>query len=47
MLRAGGDYDVLSTGEFDETVFATPAIADGKLYIRTASRLFCFAGKKD
>ena len=47
VLRAGGDYDVLSTGEFDETVFATPAIADGKLYIRTASRLFCFAGKKD
>jgi outer membrane protein assembly factor BamB len=46
VLRAGGEHEVLSSAEFDETVFATPAIADGSVYIRTASRLFCFAGKK-
>jgi outer membrane protein assembly factor BamB len=46
MVRAGGDYEVLSNAQFDETTFATPAIADGRLYIRTASRLFCFAADK-
>jgi outer membrane protein assembly factor BamB len=42
VMRAGGEYDVLSTSPFEETVFATPALADGRVYIRTASRLFCF-----
>jgi outer membrane protein assembly factor BamB len=46
VVRAGGDHDVLSTARFDETVFATPAIADGKVYIRTATRLLCFGGKQ-
>ena len=46
VLRAGGEYEVLSNAQFDETVFATPAVADGKMYIRTAGRLFCFDGKK-
>jgi outer membrane protein assembly factor BamB len=42
LLRAGGEYDVLSSAEFEETIFSTPAIADGKLYVRTATRLYCF-----
>jgi outer membrane protein assembly factor BamB len=46
VLRAGGEYEVLSGAEFDETVFATPAIADGRVYLRTASRLFCFSRTK-
>jgi outer membrane protein assembly factor BamB len=46
VLRAGGEYDVLSHAQFEETVFATPAIAAGKLYLRTASTLFCFAAGK-
>jgi outer membrane protein assembly factor BamB len=46
VLRAGGEYEVLSSAEFDETIFATPAIADGSVYVRTASRLFCFSGKE-
>jgi outer membrane protein assembly factor BamB len=45
VLRAGGKYEVLSNTQFEETVFATPAIVDGKIYIRTASRLFCFVAQ--
>lgn len=42
VLRGGGDYETLSNARFDEAIFATPAIANGRIYIRTASRLFCF-----
>ena len=42
VLKAGGSWTVLSTNDLGEEVYATPAIADGKLFIRTASRLDCF-----
>jgi outer membrane protein assembly factor BamB len=43
VLHAGGEHEVVSNAQFNDTVFATPAIVQGRLYIRTASRLFCFA----
>jgi outer membrane protein assembly factor BamB len=42
VLRGSGEYEILSSARFDEAIFATPAIADGRIYIRTAGRLFCF-----
>ncbi len=42
VLKADGAWTVLSTNDLGEDVYATPAIADGKLFIRTASRLYCF-----
>ena len=42
ILEAGEDWQVLQTAEFGEDIFATPAIADARLYIRTSSRLYCF-----
>lgn len=42
VLKAGGDWQVLSVNELDDEVFATPAIADGRLYIRTRSALYSF-----
>jgi hypothetical protein len=30
---------------FDEEVFATPAIADGQVFVRTAQYLYCFGTK--
>jgi outer membrane protein assembly factor BamB len=45
VLRAGGEHEVLSNAQFSETIFATPAIADGRIYIRTTTRLLCFAAK--
>ncbi len=45
VLKAAGDWQVLAVNELDDECFATPAIADGKIYIRTRSALYCF-GKK-
>ena len=45
VLRAGGEYDVISKAEFNQVAFATPAIADGRVYLRTAGALYCFIGR--
>jgi outer membrane protein assembly factor BamB len=42
VLRAGADWEVLSTGDLAERVIATPAIADGRIFIRGEKTLFCF-----
>jgi outer membrane protein assembly factor BamB len=42
VLRAGGQQEVLAANALDEEIFATPAIADGRLYVRTVSAIYCF-----
>jgi outer membrane protein assembly factor BamB len=46
VLKAGGDWQVLRVNELDDEVFATPAIADGRIYIRTRSALYSFGVPK-
>lgn len=33
--------EVVATNELDDKVLATPALADGRLYIRAESKLYC------
>lgn len=42
VLKAAGEWEVLKVNELDDEVFATPAIADGRMYIRTRSALYSF-----
>jgi outer membrane protein assembly factor BamB len=42
VLDVARDQEVLSTGEMDDEVYATPAIADGRVFIRTRGALYCF-----
>ena len=42
VLKAAGQWEVLGVNELDDECYATPAIADGRLYIRTRSALYCF-----
>jgi outer membrane protein assembly factor BamB len=42
VLKAGGDWQVLAVNELDDECYATPAIADGRIYIRTRSALYSF-----
>jgi outer membrane protein assembly factor BamB len=42
VLKAGGDWQVLKMNDLDDEIFATPAIADGRIYIRTRGALYCF-----
>ena len=42
VLKASGDWEVLKVNELDDECFATPAIADGRIYIRTRSAMYAF-----
>jgi outer membrane protein assembly factor BamB len=40
VVRAGDEFEIIARNDLDEMSLATPAIANGSLFIRTASRLF-------
>ena len=42
VVKASGEWEVLAVNELDDECFATPAIADGRIYIRTRSALYAF-----
>lgn len=42
VLGAGEKLEILAVNELDGEILATPAIVDGKLYVRTASFLYAF-----
>jgi hypothetical protein len=47
VVQAGRDWKQVADNELGESCAATPAIADGRLYIRTAKSLFCFGSKSN
>jgi len=46
VIRAGKDWEKLSSSDFAEQVVATPAIANSRIYVRTEETLYCFAAQK-
>jgi outer membrane protein assembly factor BamB len=42
VLAADEGLEILHTADFQEDVYGTPAIVDGRIYLRTNSGLFCF-----
>jgi outer membrane protein assembly factor BamB len=42
VVSAQGDWEILAVNALGDEVFATPAITDGRLYIRTQNMLYCF-----
>jgi outer membrane protein assembly factor BamB len=42
VLDAARDQEILSTGDLDDEVYATPAIAGRHIFIRTRGALYCF-----
>lgn len=46
VIRAGADWEKLSTRNLDEQVIATPAIAGSRVYVRTEGTLYCFGANK-
>lgn len=42
VVEAGRDWQLLGVNHLDEECHATPALADGLIYIRTSSHLYCF-----
>jgi outer membrane protein assembly factor BamB len=45
VLKAGRQWDVLSSHDLGERIMATPVVAGGQLLIRTDEALYCFAKK--
>jgi outer membrane protein assembly factor BamB len=46
VLRAGADWEVLSTSDLGEHIVATPAIAGGRVFVRTETTLYAFGGTR-
>ncbi|MEM9657400.1 MAG: ankyrin repeat domain-containing protein, partial [Planctomycetota bacterium] len=44
VVKAGPDFEIVARNELDGLCLATPAVADGKLLLRTATQLYCLAG---
>jgi outer membrane protein assembly factor BamB len=42
VLPPGGGLDALAVNDLQENIYATPALADRRIYIRTLNSLFCF-----
>jgi outer membrane protein assembly factor BamB len=40
MLKAGPRYEIIRTNTVDEPVYSSPAIANGRIYIRGEKHLF-------
>jgi outer membrane protein assembly factor BamB len=45
VLKAQGEWEILKVNQLDDECFATPAIAGGRIYIRTRSALYCFGNR--
>ena len=45
VFKAGAQWEVLAVNDLHEECYATPAIADGRLYLRTREALYCFGDK--
>jgi outer membrane protein assembly factor BamB len=43
VLRAGAEWELLAVNDLEDDCFATPAIVDNRLYVRTRNTLYCFA----
>lgn len=43
VVSAEPKWKTLADADFEEDVMATPALLDGKIYVRTAGHLYCFA----
>ena len=44
VVKAGPQWEVLGVNDLDDGIWATPAIVEGRLYVRTKGKLFSFSG---
>jgi len=46
VLKAGAQWEVLKVNDLAEEIHATPALSDGRIYVRTRGSLYCFGAAK-
>ncbi|MBM3737635.1 MAG: hypothetical protein FJW39_17790 [Acidobacteria bacterium] len=42
VVKAGAEWEIVQVNDLGEEAFATPAVIDGRLYLRTRNALYCF-----
>jgi hypothetical protein len=42
VVNATGRWEIIAVSSLDDEVYATPAIADGRIYLRTKGSLYAF-----
>lgn len=42
VVKAGPEWELLSVNDLDEPTYATPALVDGRVFVRTRRALYCF-----
>ena len=45
VVSAADQWQVIHSAEFGEECFATPALLDGRIYLRTSGHLYCFGSR--
>jgi outer membrane protein assembly factor BamB len=45
VLKSGGQWEILAQNDLQEEIAATPALANGRLYVRTREAVYCFASR--
>jgi hypothetical protein len=43
VISAGDELNVVAMNELEQQAWGTPAIADGRIYLRTVDHLYCIA----
>ncbi|MEZ5353590.1 MAG: PQQ-binding-like beta-propeller repeat protein [Bryobacteraceae bacterium] len=46
VLRAAGDWEILAINDFESDIFATPAVTEGHMYIRTRDALYAIGSSQ-
>jgi outer membrane protein assembly factor BamB len=46
VLKAGAEWEILAMNDMDDECYATPAIVDNRIYLRTRGTLYCFEQKE-
>ena len=47
VLKSGPTLEVIAKNDIGDSVIATPAIANNRLYVRTLHKIFCFSEEKE
>jgi outer membrane protein assembly factor BamB len=45
VVSGEGEWEVLSTTDLDEVVWSTPALAEGLIFVRSQTAMYCFYGE--
>lgn len=46
VIKAGAQWEIVATNDMEDDVFATPAIVENRMYLRTRGMLYCFEEPK-